>query len=203
MKTQKTSLETKDPNNANKSKYPVATMIIVGLCIFGMVGLYLIEITPRYTIIPVSPPEDSYGVGWNSITKSVWTLSSTSTVRVFIWRQEATLSYESTDNIPSWNSIAMYFNERLSQLGWEQNESSFLCNLYLPESAFLQLGENGFLSYHKSSDRTSDNSYYETFDEDAICLAIWNNKGHSDVFRVVLLTTKNSFFTNLFSVFEL
>lgn len=201
MQIQKTSFETKDrPNNANKSKYSITILLIVGLCAFSIVGLFLIEMIPHYLIIPLSPPEDSYGTNWNSTTRSVWTIQSTPKIRVFIWRQDATLSYENTDDIPSWNSIVMYFSEHLSEHGWKQSDSSISCNAYLPEAAFLQFGENGFVSYHKSGNHAYSE---ETSADDVICLAVWNDEGDSNVFRIVMLTAKNSFFTNLFTVFEL
>jgi len=158
----------------------------------GKIGLSLFEIIPRYIVLSIPPPKDSYDlVGWNSTTKSV---INTSSGREFIWRQDATLAYENPDNTPSWNMLAKYFTERLLQIGWRESDNAVPCNIYLPEAALLNYGENGFVAY------LSVNDTEEIPRGDAICLAIWNDKGYANVFRVVLLTVKQSFFTSFYQI---
>jgi hypothetical protein len=187
------SKEKKDTKPRRSAKNIMA-LIILGLCVFGIIGLSLLETVPRYIVLSIPPPEDSYDlVGWSSTTKSVVTTSGS---RDFSWRLDTTLVYEDSDNIPSWNALAKYFEEHFYQIGWKKSDTSVPCNIYLPEAALLNYGENGFVSYRRVND----------IDDiprgDAICLAIWNDKGYPNVFRVVLLTIKRSFFTNFYTIFD-
>lgn len=202
MKIQEEALSTtQGTKERHMSKHSVATILFLGLCTLCAVGLYLIEVIPRYTTISIIPPEDSYDlVNWSSTTKSVWATQTTPSVRAFIWRKDATLSYENVDDIPSWDSLVLYFSEHLNKQGWEKSNSSTSCSLYLPEAAFLPSGENGFISFHRVGAPIYNDG---TSEGDVVCLAVWNNKGHANVFRLVLLTVKESFFTNILSVFEL
>ncbi len=183
-----------------RSKINIVLSILAGLFISGMIGLYLMEVVPRYIVLSIPPPEDSYDlVDWRSTTRSIMTVSTSfanPTSRDFIWRRDATLVYEKTDEIPSWDAVVKYFDGRFFQLGWMQSDTSVPCNLYLPEAAFLQYGENGFVSYRKISDTN------EIPKGDTICLAVWNDEGSQNVFRIVLLSVKRSFFTNFYNIFD-
>jgi hypothetical protein len=171
-----------------------AIALIITLCVSIIIGLYLFQTVPRYIVLSIPPPEDSYDlVGWSSTTKSVMV---TPPSRDFVWRQDATLAYENSENIPSWNTLVRHFEEPLFQLGWKQSDTSLPCNIYLPEAAFLNYGEKGFISYRRTSDTD------EIPMGDAICLAIWNDKGDPNVFRIVLLTVRRSFLTSLYKIFD-
>lgn len=194
MQNQTLSSETKNDSKSRRSVKNIIALIVIGLCFSSIIGLYLFTTTPRYIVLSIPPPEDSYNlVGWGSTTESV---VSTSGSTDFIWRQDATLAYESPDNIPSWNTLAKYFEEQFFQIGWKQSDTSTPCNIYLPEAAFLEYGENGFVTYLRISDTD------EIPMGDAICLAIWNDEGYPNVFRIVLLTIKRSFRTNFYKIFD-
>ena len=96
----------------------------------------------------------------------------------------------------AWNALVKYFEERLLQIGWKESDTSVPCNIYLPEAALLNYGENGFVAYH----RVNDTEHIPR--GDAICLAIWNDEGYPNVFRVVLLTVKRSLVTNFYGIFD-
>jgi len=200
MQNQPLPSKAKNDSKLRRSGKNIIAFIILGLCLSSIIGLYLLEVVPHYMVLSIPPPEDSYNlVGWSTTTKSTVTAFSSSAFpasRDFIWRQDATLVYKNPDNIPSWEALLQYFDERFSQRGWKQSDISTPCNIYLPEAAFLNYGENGFISYRRASDID------EIPMDDAICLAIWNDKGYPNVFRIVLLTAKRSFFTNSYKVFE-
>lgn len=190
----------KTQSSPSKIRANIAPYIIIGFCIFGMIGLSLIEVVPRYIVLSIPPPEDSYDlIGWRTTTKSVLTESIGSgfpTSRDFIWRRDTILVYEDFDHIPTWNMLVGYFDEQFSQIGWKRNDASPPCNVYLPESAFLKYGKDGYLSYRRINDTD------EIPLGDTICLAIWNDNGSLNVFRVVLLTVKRSVLTNFYNIFD-
>jgi hypothetical protein len=177
---------------------PISIVSIILLSV-----LFFWPIRPHYIVIPIPAPEDSYDlVGWGSTTYSKIMLSSglnNPAGKYYIWRRDATLAYQGTDKIPSWESLVNYFDEQLSKKGWEKSNTSIPCNIFLPEAAFLTYGENGFVSYYKINDMHPGD---EISEDSVVCLAIWNDKGYSNVFRVVILTSEKSFFTKVFSVFD-
>ncbi|HET8687828.1 MAG TPA: hypothetical protein VFM18_14395 [Methanosarcina sp.] len=178
----------------HRSRKHLVAYVFVGLCLISLVGLIVVAMLPRYLVLSIPPPEDSYNqVGWSSTTRSTITTGSSTD---FIWREDGTLAYENSDTIPSQKELVKYFHDRFVQMGWEQSDSATPCNIYLPEGAFLRYGENGFLSYL----RKGNTDEFPT--DDAICLAIWNDKGSPNVYRIVLLTVKRSFFTGLYKIFD-
>lgn len=200
MQNQALPSKTRNNNKPHRSGKNIVAVIIVGLCASSIIGLYLMEMVPHYIVLSIAPPKDSYdSVDWRSTTKSVLTESMSSGLpasRDFIWRRDTILAYEEYDDIPSWDMLAGYFDKQFSQLGWKQNDAAPPCNIYLPEAAFLKYGKNGYLSYRRISDTD------EIPMGDTICLAIWNDAGYPNVFRVVLLSVRRSVVTNFYGIFD-
>ncbi len=187
--------------NVRLSKRTLSILMLGSICILALIFLYGLQVVPRYITFDMPPAPDSYPlVGWSSATQSVWTdlAIPSAPSRAFLWRRDAGLGYESGSRVPSWEDLLAYFDKRLSIEGWSKTDSSIPCSLYLPEAAFLKYGAQGYVTYQ----RTREMGLPEEIPTgDVVCLAIWNNEGHPDVFRVVLLTVKKSLFTGLNRIF--
>lgn len=179
-------------------------IVVSGFLLLCFVGVYLIEI-PRFLTLPILPP-DLYipGSNWYNTTTSVQTWPPPIPpfyAKYFIWRRETTVFYNEAHGIVSWQSVVDYFDDTLSQLGWVRYTAYIPqpCELYLPESNFLEPGENGYVTYRKPD-------FQEFNEQPLICLAVWaksrTDDGTPDAFGIVLLTARPSPFTILSKALE-
>ncbi len=185
--------------------------LTIFLAVLCPINLFLLE-SPRYLKLPIQPPgyiQDEVGTWDDDTTYSIqtwWPPIPPTYARYFIWRKEATILYDNVHGIDSWQSIVTYFDNVLSEQGWERDTASIpqYCNLHLPESEFLRPGregsEEGYVTYREKG--------YEQFVERSlVCIAIWppykNDDGTINSFRMVLITSKPSPLTYLSKRFEL
>jgi hypothetical protein len=164
-------------------------ILLISICLICPLSLLLFENIPRFIALPITPPADYYGSGmWINLTYST---RIESIGRVFMWRREGMVSNGDHGN-QSWDSIVTYFDDRLKMHGWLRDENYAPCNIYLPESKFLNSGQNGYVHYRRAGYIVSPDS----FQEDLICLAVWvddsNQDGLPGNFYIVILTARPS-----------
>jgi len=116
--------------------------------------------------------------------------------RNYLWRMEAWVINDEDLNL-TWDSIVNYFDDSLVEYGWIRGDvyAPCECDLYLPEAAFIEYGQNGYIHYRKS-DYSYSQDYYIG---DLICLAVWttgwSDGGSPEIFKIVILTSKPSLLT--------
>ena len=168
--------------------------ILVGGSIICCLGLFIIEIFPRFIIIDFPPPDFAkraeYGGGWGTTIYSVQLepmIPQILNSRVFVWRRQVDGVFDQTHGITSWQSIVTYFDYQFEQKGWEQTKAYTPCNRYMPEAIFLPPGQNGYVFYRPKGFKETMDFYGGNF----ICLAVW--RGQNDTsFNVVFVTISQS-----------
>ncbi len=121
-------------------------------------------------------------IGLTDTVRSTFTWGDTGQNH-FIWRQQIFVTHEGFD---SWDSIVKYYDGYLTAQGWKRydNKGFTPCNAYMPETEFLQLGQNGYIYYR----RPESKDYHSGA---TVCLAVFN-AGSSKYFNVVLQTINPS-----------
>ncbi len=170
-------------------------ILLTSICLICPLSLLLFENITRFIALPITPPANYYGSGhWINLTYST---RIESIGKVFMWRREGVVINGDHGN-QTWDSIVTYFDDNLKMYGWQRDENYALCNIYLPESRFINSGQNGYIHY-----RRAGYIYSPDFDEaDLICLAVWTDGryqvGLSRGFYVVILTARPSLLLKLF-----
>lgn len=201
---------TKRPYTSRLRKVAWTLIILVAICFLSYLTLYYINTVPHYIIVPIQPPADRDGQGfWLTTTYSTFTYTDETpfiSPRIYIWRRSSYVSTDPTRHLnESWDSIVSYFDANLSRLSWIRSEIDAPCDVYIPEAKFLNSGENGYIHYFKKGDEKYA-IQGQTYKGDLLCLAIWNSDLDIDHtpggFDIVMLTARQSPFTNFFDIFS-
>ncbi len=160
-------------------------LAILSACALVCGGLWYWLEMPRYIELAIPSP----GSRWDYIerTTQVWLDDGS---RYFIVRKETT-AYP-RDGYDTWMSIATYLEEWLTEHGWlELGDSPGYCNIVLPETNFLDYGENGYRAYRRVHAPVFDPA-------PTTCVAIWPIWPQSnDGFHIVVVTENPSGLTEL------
>lgn len=184
--------------NPPRHRVPKWLLLLIGipiLCVLLNRGVsYFLDRleVPEYIEIDI-PPSD--GRAWSYTERTVQTWED-SGATFFIWRRATTLFQPvSTDRPPwSWESVIGYFDKQLIERDWERAEhhGDSPCDVYLPESEFLDKGKNGYVVYKHPGSKV----YQPT---PTICLAVWPfDSEWVSGFEIVLLTSNPSPLTVFF-----
>jgi hypothetical protein len=165
----------------------------VFVCVIVLIGVYWWANKPHYIELSVPAPGGDWS--YTERTIQIWTDSG---ARYFIVRRE-TYAYggECRDGYDTWESVVAHFDQWLTNHGWTEYGNAYdtPCNLFLPESQFLDYGENGYLVYkHLEAE-----PYTEA---PTVCLAIWPIGYDIDGYHIVLVTGNPSWFTMLMDAFD-
>jgi hypothetical protein len=165
----------------------------LGLCVFSAFVLFLIENSPQYTDLKISPPDyylGGYAGDWKNITYSTRPDIQT---KDFVLRKETTVSYDEAHDIVNWQSILNYFDKKMDQAGWVRTPQYIPCDLYMPEVKFLPQGDNGYVYYVRKEDEKLGNYDANGF----VCLAVWEDLKTEKTFYIVFITVNPTFFSSL------
>lgn len=168
------------------SNRTIVLLLLVLVCALGCAVAYYWLQMPRWIDLRIAAP----GREWLYVERStqVWVDSGH---RFFIVRKYGYVY--PIDGYNTWKSVETYFVEWLSVHGWMPfGDSPMPCNLLLPESTFLDYGENGYLVYRRANAPIYGPA-------PTVCLAIWPAKpdANGGGYHVVLTTGNPSGLTEL------
>jgi hypothetical protein len=161
----------------------VLMVFVVSFLLFSLFSFF----SPLYVSLPIHPPDyngNGYTGDWEKITYSKLYLITPINIKIldsYILREESTV----TNNDASWNSIATYFDTKMSSIGWVRSSDYASCNFIMPEANFLPQGENGIIHYRRINYRP------EQRDQEMVCLAIWKDSTEQ-AYYITLVTFKPS-----------
>jgi hypothetical protein len=185
-------------DNPTHRELPKRLLFLLGIpfaCFFVCVGIfYYFTSWPQYIELDITHPGYS---GWDYTEKTVqvWIDSGD---KFFIWRRETRVYGDCGGDFDSWALVIDYFDKWFAEHGWEraENQGDTPCNVYMPESNFLDIGVNGYAVY-----KHPNSQVYQWVP--TVCLAVWPIDSELvEGFHVVLLTANPSPFTVLMGVLD-
>ena len=176
------------PDKSTKNKLVVPVVIVLGIPLICILLFLLIE-RPRYINLDIDAPNSQLSRGGWSKTERIVQTWSDSYSKFYILRKE---SGARSEEFSSWQEVADYFDAWLSSNGWVLHPSPLFtsCQTWLPEAAFLEPGEGGYLVYYRTE--------REMFDlAPLVCLAIvpYSYDGNVQGYDVIIITGNPSPYT--------
>ena len=155
-------------------------------CLLFVCGIIYFYSTswPQYIELDIPHPGKG-NWAFSEKTVQVWADGA----KFFIWRRETRVYGGRSGDFDSWASVIAFFDKWLLEHGWEraEHQGDTPCNVYMPESDFLEIGMNGYVVY-----KHLNSTVYQSVP--TVCLAAWPI-GVVDGFHIVLLTANPSLWT--------
>ena len=159
------------------------SIILIAFFFLCSVSFYYVTGWPQYIKLDVDLPGKN---DWSYTEKIVRSWHDTR-LKYFIYRQATAVYQHPPDNFTSWESVINVFDQHFAKTGWKRLEGywSYSPCHYMPETAFLEEGEGGFVVYMPQD--------WNEFDlgHPTICLAVWPMNSY-DGYYVVLLSVNPS-----------
>ena len=145
---------------------------------------YLLLVTPRYLVLPITAPMahlPNGGWSYEERAQRVWINEHDP---FFVWRVSALAL---PPMYGDWQDVVSYLEPQLQSLGWERGDTT--CGIELPEASFLPEGRNGYLGFTRVGANPDELG-------PTVCIAVWPDE-EAQWFNVVVQSANPSYMLRL------